>query len=115
MLHALQRNFFSIWIFVLLGIAIALTLTFTGCSSGSEVKLPVEGRATSVLGEEAPAGTACHDSDGGINKEIRGTVTFGNRTVSDECVGPFLVEYYCDDGRLANQNIRCDCSAGKCI
>ena len=110
MIHALQRNFFFIWILVLLGVALVLTLTLTGCSAKTE-SVPVEGKATNVLSPDS----GCADSDNGTNLEIKGIATFNGTSKDDECVGPFLVEYYCDNGKMANQNFKCNCSKGKCV
>jgi hypothetical protein len=59
----------------------------------------------------------CEDSDGGLNKDVKGVVTVGDEEYSDECVAGLLIEYYCDNGNKANQNVRCEnkCSGGKCI
>jgi len=108
MTHTIQRNFFFIWILVLLGVAIVLTLTLTGCSG---ISAPVDGKATSVLSQPQ---ADCTDSDGGINKDVQGTVVSNGIKRTDLCYGPFVVEYYCDNGKLANVNVRCNCSEGKC-
>jgi len=112
----IQRNFFFIWILMLLGIAIALTLSLSGCSSVVKVNAPVESKATEVLNQAQPTQvqSSCSDSDSGIDPKVKGTVTAGEVKRTDTCLSPFLVEYYCDNGEIANKNIRCECSNGKC-
>jgi hypothetical protein len=107
---SIQHNFLFIWIAVLLGMALVLSLTLSGCSSGLRTNVPVDGKATNVLNDA----NGCVDSDGGINKDVKGEVTFNGNVTKDECVGPFLVEYYCDNGKPSNQNFKCDCSKGIC-
>jgi len=114
MIHAIQRNFFFIWIFVLLGIVLVLTLTLTGCSSGIKTGIPIEGKAAAVLNNQQQIQSGCTDSDGGINKEVKGTVVADGIKRSDLCYGPYVVEYYCDNGKLANVNVKCECNEGKC-
>ena len=112
MLQGLQRNYFFVWVIMLLGIALVLTLTVASCSSKSGLQIgpsgnvPVEGRATNLL---------CVDSDNGINTAEKGNATYRGNLSKDECFGPYLVEYYCDSGKLANKNIKCNCSKGKCV
>ncbi len=107
MASSLQRNFLFIWILVLLGLAIVLSLTFSGCSSGTSANsqnaesppvAPAEGAATSVLG--------CTD--------INGTVSSEDETRKDMCIEPFFVDYYCENGKIENINKRCECENGKC-
>ena len=59
----------------------------------------------------------CTDSDNGINSSAEGEVTINGSTLVDKCVGPFLIEYYCEDGKITSQNFRCEkgCSKGVCI
>lgn len=125
-MRSIQRNFLFIWICVLLGIAIVLSLTFAGCSS----KTPVEGKATSILNDNGAnkyasdfsntakivEDTPCVDTDNGINKDVKGKVTNDGMERNDRCISSFLLEFYCDEnGKTANQNIRCNCSEGKCV
>ena len=117
MMHSFQRNFLFIWICVLLGIALALSLTFAGCAKED---IPMEGKATSILNDEQTEKpdeqNPCIDSDGGIEIEVNGTVTTADgKTAKDECVSAFLIEYYCEDGDIRNKNVRCFCRGGECI
>ncbi len=120
MFNHIQRNFLFVWVLVLLGIALVLSLTFTGCSVKTP-ELPVEGKASGVLNEgtgsaeETAVVANCEDSDNGLNKEVKGTVRVEGMRRMDKCFGPFLVEYYCEEGEIANQNFRCECSEGKCV
>ncbi|MBW2980320.1 hypothetical protein KY360_02795 [Candidatus Woesearchaeota archaeon] len=56
----------------------------------------------------------CQDSDGGNTPEVKGTVTVTGAEETDSCLGDFLVEYYCENGRKTHTNIRCDCEDGAC-
>lgn len=87
---------------------IVLTLFLVGCKN----KGITGSAAADVIAEPT-----CKDSDGGIDKEVQGVVTIGDKDYSDECIAGLLIEYYCDGDNLANQNIRCpnECSNGKCI
>ncbi len=114
MMHPIQRNFLFLWILMLLSMALVLSLTFTGCS-GNTVSAPVQGKATSALGNSAPVQAGCSDSDNGIDQSVKGIVTVGGTGYADKCVGPFLVEYYCEDGKMTSKNIRCECSKGQCV
>lgn len=86
---------------------IVLSLVLVGCKESS-----ITGDVTV---EEAIEG--CKDSDGGINPDVKGMLYVGGKDYADACVSGLLIEYYCDNGNKANQNIRCDieCSNGKCI
>ncbi|MBW3023235.1 hypothetical protein KY308_03970 [Candidatus Woesearchaeota archaeon] len=118
MFRLIQKNFLFLWVLVLLTIAIVLSLTFSGCSSSeapevseqpqvvaeSQPETPATGKATSVL---------CSDSDG-QDKLTKGRVTVGNISYVDKCASPFLIEYYCEDGAVANKIFRCECEGGAC-
>ena len=86
---------------------VVLSLILAGCSKGTPTGNVVA--VDSVI-------KACQDSDNGINKDTKGIVSVGDEIYSDSCVSGLLVEYYCDEGNKANQNIRCanGCSNGKC-
>lgn len=64
---------------------------------------------------------SCEDSDGGINKDEKGTVTaFKDRdeTLTDSCGygdASFLNEWYCDGIEPTFERITCICEDGKCI
>src|SRR3989338_611746 len=55
---------------------------------------------------EAPKEPSCQDSDGGINKDVKGILSIGEETYADSCVGGLPIEYYCEGNAKANQNIR---------
>jgi len=59
----------------------------------------------------------CEDSDGGIDKSIKGEVSVDDEVYTDQCVAGLVIEYYCDGGKAVNQNMRCsnECSNGKCV
>ena len=86
---------------------IVLSLVLAGCK-GTEVTGGVVGVniATEI----------CEDTDGGIDKGIKGVTSAGDETYSDACVTGILIEYYCDGDSIVNQNMRCanGCSNGKC-
>lgn len=86
---------------------VALTLILVGCKD-TEVTGGV------VIEEEIEI---CKDSDGGINKEVKGILSVEDEDYADACLSGILIEYYCDGDQKANQNIRCpnECKNGKCI
>ncbi len=86
---------------------IVLSLVLAGCKSTE-----VTGGAVGV-----DTATECKDSDGGIDKGIKGIISVGDETHADSCVAGILIEYYCDGDKIVNQNMRCAdiCSNGKCI
>jgi len=90
----------------ILTLLIIFSLVLIGCS---EESITSDAVVDLVIG--------CEDSDGGLNKDVQGVVTVGDEDYSDECVMGLLIEYYCNNGNKANQNIRCEnkCSGGKCI
>jgi hypothetical protein len=62
----------------------------------------------------------CTDSDGGKNYYVKGTACEQNGNLecaTDSCDGDVLVEFYCDDGDLDEQEYECPngCSDGACI
>lgn len=114
MTRQVQQNFLFIWILVLLSMALVLSLTFTGCSSNVKVNSGNDSQATATPTGSAVA-TGCSDTDGGQDQNVKGVVTLNGETKDDTCVGPFLVEYYCGGDLIANKNIKCECSKGKCV
>jgi len=87
---------------------IALSLVLVGCKNTS-----VTGGAVAI--DKMIEG--CKDSDGGIDKNIKGIVSAGDEDYADSCVAGLLIEYYCDGDKIVNQNMRCPnkCRNGKCI
>jgi hypothetical protein len=63
-----------------------------------------------------PAAVSCVDSDNGKAYDVQGTVTFGETSLTDFCVGKQLVEYYCNNNMPAIENYTCvyGCSDGAC-
>jgi hypothetical protein len=62
----------------------------------------------------------CTDSDGGINEDTKGSVTSGDKTMSDECANAGSVkEYYCESGNPNSKDINCGagmgCVNGACV
>ena len=111
-----QRNFFFVWVIMLLAIAIVLTLTLSGCSGqkvGQESSVPVVGAATHIQGSSQ----GCTDTDGGKELAAKGIAASGEMSYADKCAGGFLIEYYCEDGKITSQNFRCEkgCEKGACI
>lgn len=86
---------------------IALSFVFVGCKEQS-----ITGGAVAV----DKVIERCKDSDGGIDKDVKGIVSVGGEDYSDACVAGLLIEHYCDGDDVANQNLRCpnECSNGKC-
>ena len=66
---------------------------------------------------------ACTDSDNGKNHEIKGTVSYNDKSsgisgsVEDSCSGSQLKEYYCSGDSLLTENYVCPngCSNGACL
>jgi len=105
MTRNVQQNFLFIWILVLLGMALVLSLTFTGCSSNIQVNSENKSQAAASPTTGNAVATGCSDTDGGIDQTVKGNVTLNGEKMDDTCVGPFLVEYYCDGEKIANKNI----------
>ncbi|HLC96705.1 MAG TPA: hypothetical protein VJH97_05270 [Candidatus Nanoarchaeia archaeon] len=59
----------------------------------------------------------CTETDAGLDKLNVGTTSTEDVDKTDRCIAGLLVEYYCEDGKITNQNIRCEgsCSVGKCV
>ncbi|MEK7513077.1 MAG: TIGR03790 family protein [Patescibacteria group bacterium] len=64
----------------------------------------------------APRPPACTDFDGGITDTVQGRVTYGSRTYVDQCGGAKLIEYYCNNDRIAARYVTCKngCVSGAC-
>ena len=84
-----------------------LSLFLVGCKDTQ-----ITGGAVAIQEET----TLCTDSDGGIDRNIKGIISVGDEDFADSCIAGVLVEYYCDGDKAVNQNIRCanECSNGKC-
>ena len=67
----------------------------------------------------ARAKTSCEDTDGGINFEIRGTLTYKRvtqREYKDRCIGTKkLIEYYCYKNKKRITREKCLCYDGACV
>ena len=94
---------------------IVLVLVMGGCSK----EMPT-GRA--ILDVEKTSTVSCTDSDSGKNAEVKGIVTFidenrNDNTYADSCVSGLLIEYYCEENKASNQNLRCPskCLNGACV
>ena len=93
-------------------------LVLAGCTG------TITGVTVSDLPEEqvAPEEPACTETDDGIDPYTKG-LTKGvdvegiARERKDKCIPPFLIEYYCEDGIVKNQNARCEyaCYKGECL
>jgi hypothetical protein len=113
---------------IILAIAFLITAVFiSGCQTGTEKETIV---VTEETGESAEADTgefvggpmSCEDTDGGKDKETKGTVSGVDidgkeYEFDDECVVTWLVEYFCEGDEYKNQNFICDndCKNGACI
>ena len=71
----------------------------------------------------APSGPTlcedCEDSDGGVNPNVQGTVTYRGDTFQDYCESSSSVhEYYCVNGTIQEGSVSCPwksrCRGGKC-
>ena len=63
----------------------------------------------------------CADTDGGVNFNVKGTVSekklANNSTVSqtDKCERGALVEYYCENNKAVSKTNPCNCVDGACV
>lgn len=95
----------------IIALAILAIFLVSSCTTGNVV--------ADVTAEDSEQ-QACTDSDGGIEIREKGTANgydVEGATIerTDQCVPPFLVEYYCEDGIVKNRNIRCQvCDRGTC-
>lgn len=70
--------------------------------------------------EEVLVEDRCEDTDGGFDIHVKGTATLyenGQETWAKEdfCYdSDTLYEYYCEDGALTHDSIRCPCHDGEC-
>ena len=98
--------------------AVILVLFITGCK-GSITGGTVDD-TEEILAEET-AEDSCRDTDNGIDKENRGTVSGfidGEKyEMQDKCIAGLLIEYYCENSKPLNQNFRCEdkCLNGACV
>jgi hypothetical protein len=56
-----------------------------------------------------PQDEVCTDSDGGKNEFIAGTASIGDDVRTDRCLGDgeMVLEYYCEEGRIKDEDISC--------
>lgn len=59
--------------------------------------------------------TACNDSDGGKNYNVKGIVK-ADATYADNCFGSYLTEWFCEEtGKVNSIAVVCNCVDGACI
>ena len=93
--------------------ALILVLFIVGCGSNN-----ITGN---VVLEGATQANSCEDTDNGVDTATKGAVSGIDNGAEyekeDICLAGLLVEYYCEDNKPVNQNIRCDneCSKGACV
>ena len=111
-----MKKYAIIAIFVLI-----LAIFISGCQT-AENEIIVETSDKVAEPAATPAGMYCEDTDGGNNKDTAGVVSSVDENgeeyeFEDDCVVSWLVEYYCEGDRVANQNYVCDndCKKGACI
>lgn len=70
----------------------------------------------SVIISSVSKDVPCADSDGGINKYVKGSVIDNNKDVTydDQCLGSELLEYSCENGESKRTEITCNCNEGVC-
>jgi hypothetical protein len=77
-----------------------MAVVLLGCSKAS-----VEGIGSGTDVVKKPSGSGCTDTDGGNNPNAGGQVN----GVRDTCIGSnMLIEQYCENGKPATQNYRCE-------
>ena len=95
--------------------ALLLLLLIVSCKGND-----ITGEAVTDV-EKALTGDSCEETDNGIDTENKGYVSGlkdgKTYNVVDRCIAGLLVEYYCEDNKPVNQNIRCPgkCSDGACV
>jgi len=61
----------------------------------------------------------CYDSDGGKDTSVKGTITYGSDSYTDECSGSDVKEYFCEDNSPNSEVISCSsgytCEDGVCV
>jgi len=114
-------------------IILAMVLLFVlGCKGGttSSEDDAITGNAVVDVEEELaePVKRAskkpgsCEDSDGGVERDKAGKVMgisdSEEYTLYDKCIAGILLEYYCEQDKSQNQNLRCPegtkCLGGAC-
>lgn len=65
---------------------------------------------------EVVASRTCVDSDGGLNYEEEGLVTYRGSRYTDSCTGNTLIERYCKENSPTSLRFKCKdgCYSGKC-
>jgi hypothetical protein len=100
-------------------LVLVLSVLIVGCSpkdmTGNAI-LDVEQDIVHETGSSLS--NTCEETDSGIDKENKGRLSGlkdgKEYNVVDRCIGDFLVEYYCEDDKPMNKNLRCDCVNGAC-
>ncbi len=92
-----------------------LNVTPYNQSSGTGIK----GIPYSIKFSVVDISSACTDSDGGKNYDVKGTITLDNGDVKTDSCSDYklLNEYYCNNnvGSLETYNCPYQCSDGKCV
>lgn len=59
----------------------------------------------------------CHDTDGGLNYYIKGSVNVGSSVRTDYCIGEKVAEFYCEAGEARMTIHECPkyCVGGRCV
>lgn len=66
----------------------------------------------------AAMGFKCSDNDGGMDFDVKGSVSYNNRNYEDQCVGSHhLKERYCNSNWMLLTHHKCDngCQDGACL
>ena len=85
-----------------------------------EISAPENGEAGISVPAETAATERCEDSDGGFQIHTKGTTRLienGQEKVvkEDFCLDSnTLYEYYCENGALTHDSVKCPCSGGVC-
>ena len=103
---------------------LALGLLLSGCAqeAAPEAQPSPEPEPGPAPEAEAPAPVAeCTDTDGGKDVYVQGRADSADDTGTDACLGTgeFVIEYYCENGELAYEDIACPedyiCMGGACV
>ena len=100
-------------------VLVVFLLFIVGCSKSNEITGNV---VKEVEVETVESKASCSDGDGGVDKAEKASVTGVSADgedfeYTDRCISGLLIEYYCEDSKPVNQNLRCsnECKNGACV
>jgi hypothetical protein len=94
-----------------------LTVAEPTCSKGNSPKKIMDSIGCTAY-ECVPTETLCADTDGGKNYALKGTVTYDDRSFTDNCSSDYtLIEFYCDGSIMRPEQYKCpsECKNSVCV